>query len=195
MYGFLDRTTKVPATKITFGIVDTAKQEDNRDYATWITQDQAILGGLLSSMTEEVLSQLTRYIGTYAQLWTSLHTMFFAQHRGNSIQIRTQLLNTKKEDMRASEYNQKMTGLGDTLANIVHVMTDEEVIGYILVGLSPGHGDLFTAITVLSNQQEVKLHEFYLYLIAHEAQSMATRSPKEFASFFNSVTKQEPTNP
>lgn len=56
LYGFLDRTTKVPATKITFGIVDTAKQEDNRDYATWITQDQAILGGLLSSMTGEVLS-------------------------------------------------------------------------------------------------------------------------------------------
>ena len=40
----------------------------------------------------------------------------------------------------------KMTSLADTMANIGHPMTDEEVIDYILAGLGPGHSDLFTAI-------------------------------------------------
>ena len=57
----------------------------------------------------------------------------------------------------------------DTMANIGHPMTDKEVIGYILAGLGPGHGDLFTAIMVLSNNREAKLSEFYSYLITHEA--------------------------
>lgn len=61
-----------------------------------------------------------------------------------------------------------MTGLVDTVANIGHPMTDEEVIGYILAGLGPGHGDLFTTIIVLSNQQALTLPDFYSYLIDHE---------------------------
>lgn len=62
-----------------------------------------------------------------------------------------------------------MTTLADTMVNIGHPMTDEEVIGYILADLGPGHEDLFTAITVLSDQHKVTLPEFYSYLIAHEA--------------------------
>lgn len=69
-------------------------------------------------MTENVLPQLIRCIGTTQQLWTSLHTMFSAQHHGISIQIRTQLSTTRKGDMSAAEYYQKMTGFADTMANI-----------------------------------------------------------------------------
>lgn len=195
LFGYLDGTTRAPAEKITTGAGDAAREIDNPAYETWFTQDQAILGGLLSSMTEEVLSQLTRCTETSNQLWTSLQTMFSAQYKGNSIQIRTQLSNTKKGDMSASEYYQKMTALADTMANIGHPMTDEEVIGYILAGLGPGHGDLFTAITILSNNQEVKLSEFYSYLVAHEAQSAAMNGSTEFASSANAVTRQEPNNP
>nr|KAJ0203895.1 hypothetical protein LSAT_V11C500286330 [Lactuca sativa] len=38
------------------------------------------------------------------------------------------------------------------MENIGHAMLDEELIGYILAGQGSGHGDLFIAITVLSNQ-------------------------------------------
>lgn len=171
LFGYLDGTTPMPAAMVIEGTGTTAKRVINPDRATWIVQDQAILGGLLSSMTEDVLPQLTRQIDTSNQLWTSLHTMFSAQHRGNSIQIRTQLSTTRKGDMSAAEYYQKMMGFADTMANIGHPMSDEEVIGYILAGLRPGHSDLFTAITVLSNQRAVTLPEFYSYLLAHEAQA------------------------
>lgn len=96
LFGYLDGTIATPTAKITVGTGEAAKVEDNPAYDAWITQDQAILGGLLSSMTEDVLSQLMRCTDTSSQLWTSLHTMFATQHRGNSIQIRTQLSNTKR---------------------------------------------------------------------------------------------------
>ena len=84
-----------------------------------------------------------------------------------------------------------MTGFADTMANIGQPMTDEEVIGYMLAGLGPGHGDLFTAITVLSNEGKVTLPEFYSYLIAHEAHATTMRSTVEFSPSANNVTRQE----
>lgn len=195
LYGYLDGTTAKPAAMVTVGTGSDAREAANPNYEPWVVQDQAILGGLLSSMTEDVLSQLTRCINTSNQLWTSLHSMFAAQHRGNSIQIRTQLSTTRKGDMSVSEYYQKMTGFADTMANIGHPMTDEEVIGYILAGLGPGHSDLFTAITVLSNQRAVTLPEFYSYLIAHEAQTTAMSGTTDFTSSANNVTRQDSSGP
>jgi hypothetical protein len=66
---------------------------------------------------------------TAAELWTSLHNMFAAQNRGNSINIRFQLSNTKRNGSSAVEYYQKMIMLADTMANIGQPMADEEVIG------------------------------------------------------------------
>ncbi|XP_020262174.1 uncharacterized protein LOC109838115 [Asparagus officinalis] len=195
LFGYLDGTTPMPVAMVTEGTDTDARQVLNPARATWIVQDQAILGGLLSSMTEDVLPQLIRQIDTSGQLWASLHTMFSAQHRGNSIQIRAQLSNTRKGDMSAAEYYQKMTGLADTMAHIGRPMSDEEVIGYILAGLGPGHSDLFTAITVLSNQRAVTLPEFYSYLISHETQATLMSGTAEFTSSANNVTRQESNAP
>ncbi|GKC14417.1 retrotransposon protein, putative, ty1-copia subclass, partial [Tanacetum coccineum] len=53
---------------------------------------------------------------------------------------RRPLLSTiRKGDMTAAKYYQKMTGFADTMANIGQPMNDEEVIGYMLAGLGPGH--------------------------------------------------------
>ena len=145
-------------------------------------------------MTEEVLPQLIWCTNTAQQLWSALHTMFSARHRGNSIQIHTQLSTTKKGDLSAAKYYHKMTGFVDTMANIGQTMNDEEVIGYMLAGLGPSHDDLFTAITVVSNERKVTLPEFYSYLIAHEAQATVMGSTVEFSSSANNVTRQEASN-
>lgn len=142
-------------------------------------------------MIEDVLSQLTRCSNTSNHLWTSLQTMFSAQHRVNAVQIRMQLSTIKKGEMNVSEYYQKMTSFANTMANIGHPMIDEEVLGYILAGLGPGHGDLFTAITVLGNQRAVTLSEFYSYLTAQEAQSTAMSGSIDFASSAKNAIRQE----
>lgn len=180
----------MPPAMVTEGTGAAAKQVSNPVHATWVVQDQAVLGGLLSSMTEDVLPQLTR-IDTSNTLWTTLHAMFSAQHRGNSIQIRTQLSTARKGDMSAAEFYHIITGLADTMANIGHPLSDEEVIGYILAGLGPGHSDLFTAIAVLSNQRAVTLPEFYSYLLAHEAQTTVMNGTTEFISSVNNIVRQD----
>ena len=91
--------------------------------------------------------------------------------------------------MTAAEYYQKMTGFADTMANIGQPTNDEEVIVYMLAGLGPRHSDLFTAITVLSNERKVTLPEFYSYLIAHEAQATAIGNTVEFTSSANSASR------
>lgn len=74
-------------------------------------------------------------------------------------------------------------------------MNDEEVIGYILAGLGPGHSDIFTAITILSNERKVTLPEFNSYLIAHEAQAKAMGNTVEFTSSANTTSRQDANNP
>ncbi|KAL7604414.1 hypothetical protein Lser_V15G15159 [Lactuca serriola] len=81
------------------------------------------------------------------------------------------------------------------MANIGNLILDEEVIGYILASLGPGHGDLFTAITVLRNQHTITLHELYSYLIAHEAQSSASNNVIELTTSANHATLATPLAP
>ena len=85
LFGHLDDTTPAPAATLTTGTsvagketAEAPKTTPNPDYETWVIQDQAVIGGLLSSMTEDVLPQLIRCIDTTEQLWTALHTMFSA---------------------------------------------------------------------------------------------------------------------
>ncbi|KAL7595576.1 hypothetical protein Lser_V15G29196 [Lactuca serriola] len=195
LFGHLNGTILAPLEKVTIGTGDAARESPNPDYDTWAIQDQFVVGCLLSSMTEEGLPQLTRCTNTAKELWTTLHTIFSAQHRGKSIQTRTQLSTTRKCDMSADKYYQKMTGFANTMENIGQPMGVEEVIGYILAGLGPGHSNLFTAIAALSNEHKVTLPEFYSYLIAHEAQATSMNTTVEYTSSANNATRHEPNAP
>jgi endonuclease/exonuclease/phosphatase family metal-dependent hydrolase len=102
---------------------DAAQEVPNPAYTRWYLQDQSILGGLRSSMHEDVLAQITRE-ETSAAVWTSLHAMFSAQNEGNAIGIRTQLSNCRRHDMPASDYYHKMVSMADTMANIGEPLKD-----------------------------------------------------------------------
>nr|KAJ0214523.1 hypothetical protein LSAT_V11C400210300 [Lactuca sativa] len=185
LFGYLDGSIKSPLAKVSTGVDAEARETNNPEYNSWMVQDQAVIGGLLSSITKEILQVNCRL----------LFTLCFQHNIKVTLYIRTQLSKTWKGDLSAAEYYQKMTTLADTMENISHPMTDDEVIGYILVGLGPGHGDLFTAIIVLSDQLKVTLPKFYSYLTAHEAQATITNSMTEFTSSANSVTRQGSNQP
>ena len=58
LHGYLDGSVAAPPTTISQGAGAAATTVANPAYATWWTQDQKILGMLLSSMTEDIASQL-----------------------------------------------------------------------------------------------------------------------------------------
>lgn len=64
LYGYLDGTTPAPVAKLIIEIGAGVKESDNLAYTTWFVQDQAIVGALLSSVMEDVLTQLTRCSNT-----------------------------------------------------------------------------------------------------------------------------------
>ena len=60
LFGYLDGSVHAPATMVAEGTGAEARQVPNPEYATWYAQDQTVMGGLLSSMTADVLPQIVR---------------------------------------------------------------------------------------------------------------------------------------
>ena len=58
MEGFLDGTTEAPPKEIREQIVDKEVIKPNPDYARWLALDQQVLSYLVSSLSQEVLTQI-----------------------------------------------------------------------------------------------------------------------------------------
>src|SRR4051812_8047182 len=116
LHGYLDGSVAAPAKTVSQGTGDATTTVANPAYATWWTQDQKVLGMLLSSMTEDIASQLIS-CKSAAAAWTSVHAMFSAQNRAGVRHIKRQIQSLKKQDMTASEYMHKVKALADAMAS------------------------------------------------------------------------------
>jgi len=165
---------------------DAQRQVPNPEHLRWFTKDKLILSILLSSMSEDILGQLTQY-KTSRAVWDALHTMFSAQNRARTMQLRYQLSHLKKKDMTAADYFQKMKTLADTMASIGNPLQDQEILGYMLAGL----GSLYEALvtTVSTRDTPVSLTNFYAYLISAELRIERNTSVGEIQPSGHSATR------
>ncbi|NAW18909.1 hypothetical protein FGF97_23680, partial [Salmonella sp. hn-f5] len=93
--GFINGSTSVPAQMIASSTATGADQVPNPDYGRWCDQDQHLLSGLLSTMTEEVLRDMIS-ANTSKEAWDILQRMFSSSTRARTVQIRVELATTKK---------------------------------------------------------------------------------------------------
>ncbi|XP_051201842.1 uncharacterized protein [Lolium perenne] len=84
-----------PAKTIVEGTGDAAVTVANPAYATWWTQDQRVLGLLLSSMDDDIACQMISRT-TAAAVWEAVHAMFGAQNRANIRHIRRQIQSLRR---------------------------------------------------------------------------------------------------
>ena len=75
----------------------------NPAYVQWIAQDQQVLSYLLSSMTKEILVQVSS-LEHASEVWKSVSEMFSSQAKSRILQIKSQLSREKKGDQSASAY-------------------------------------------------------------------------------------------
>ena len=150
LFGYIDGTIQAPAAEVTEGTGDAAIVITNPEFLKWFQQDQIVMIALLSSMSEDILGQMSSYTNS-KQVWDALHSMFSSQGRARVMQLRYQLSNLKMKDMSASEYNNKMKGYADTMSAIGHTLTEEEILGYMLAGLGPEYEPLVVALTALDD--------------------------------------------
>ncbi|XBI08049.1 hypothetical protein VPH35_135848 [Triticum aestivum] len=187
LFGYLDGSFPRPPQTVIEGTGDAAHQVPNPAYTVWWMADQAVLGALLSSMTEEVLGQMTR-VTSSAAAWTALCAMFAAQNRAAVHQLRTQLNQTKKTDMSVSEYFHKMTGYADAMAAVGDPLTDEQIIGHIQGGLGQEYDPLVASLTIFDGA--ISLTNFYAHLLSFEArQEQHAAAGGDFSSSVNNVVR------
>jgi hypothetical protein len=74
----------------------------NTAYTAWVSQDQQVLGFLLSSLSREVLTQVAA-LTTTADVWAALSTMHSSQSRAQIMHLRMQLATTAKRDLRVAD--------------------------------------------------------------------------------------------
>jgi hypothetical protein len=125
LMGFLDGSNPAPkqfiSTATTTGEIEEAL---NPAYGTWYDQDQLLLSGLLSSMTEEVLRDVMAATSSRA-VWTSLHRKFASSTKARTVQLRVDLATSKKQDLSAADFYHKITGLASELAAADAPLRDE----------------------------------------------------------------------
>lgn len=166
LIGFIDGSTSAPAQMIASSTATGADQVPNPDYGRWCDQDQHLLSGLLSTMTEDVLRDVIS-ANTSKEAWDILQRMFSSSTRARTVQIRVELATTKKHGFSAADYFRKIKNLAIEMAAADAPLRDDEVIAYLLAGLGADYDAFVTSMT--TKCETLSLDDVYAYLMVFEA--------------------------
>ncbi|KAK1603217.1 hypothetical protein QYE76_018220 [Lolium multiflorum] len=194
LHGFLDGTAAAPAETVADGTGDAAQSVPNPAYATWWTQDQRVKGVLLSSMSEEIASQLLG-CSTAAAVWTSIHAMFSAQSRAGVRHLRRQIQALRKGDMTASEFMHKVKAMADAMTAAGSPLRDDEIIDYMLTGLGSSFNPIAASLNVVNTP--VTAASFYSMVLNFEALQLSQQAEtEEWTSSANATVRSHaPSRP
>jgi hypothetical protein len=106
----------------------------NPAYALWISQDQSVLSYLLRNMTREVLVQVVG-LKSLATVWKAVTEMFLSQSKARVVQLHTQLVQTRMDNMTGAAYFGRIKTLANEMATAGKCLDDEDVASYILAGV------------------------------------------------------------
>lgn len=107
----------------------------NPDYNLWICHDQFLLNWLLVFIGESILG----HVGctTSCDFWTVLEHLFLSNSKACIMQLSLFLQSTKKCTMFVEGFSLKMRGFVDHLFAVGQLITDDELIMYILSDFGP----------------------------------------------------------
>lgn len=163
LIGYLDGTLPAPTKMIG------TEQTVNPAYTRWYDQDQHLLSGLLSSMTEDTLRDVVTATSA-KEVWDSLQTRFASSTRARTLQVRVELATSNKLDLTAADYFCKIKGLATEMAVADAPLRDDEVIAYLLAGLPVEYDPFVTSMTTKGDS--LSLDDVYAYLMAFEARQL-----------------------
>jgi hypothetical protein len=133
--GHVTGATAVPPQEIDGRVNDKPTKLPNLEYDEWYVMDQHIIGFLLASLSKEVLPQVATKTTTI-DAWKEIQSMFSSQTRAHSVNTRLQLATTWNGRMMIAEYVNKMRLLADEMAAVERILEEDELVEYILIGLS-----------------------------------------------------------
>ncbi|GAV81757.1 UBN2_3 domain-containing protein, partial [Cephalotus follicularis] len=155
LLSYVDGTAKPPPTQFDDG-------SSNPAYILWHKQDQLLLSWLLSSLTESVHAQVVGLQSSHA-VWQYLSSAFSSQSQARILQLRLSLHSLKKGADSMASYLLKAKSISDELSLASKPVSDDDMVLYILGGLSSEYASLVTSITTrVAPISVADLHGFLL---------------------------------
>jgi hypothetical protein len=124
-------------------------------------------------MTEGVVG-MVMFASTSREAWEALAGAFAATSFARSPGLRQQMAKLKKRDMTINVYIHKMKALADELTSIGQPLWDDELISYILAGLSKEFDALYEVVN--NRTTPMQIHDLYSQLQATEHRHNSRRS-------------------
>jgi hypothetical protein len=132
----------------------------------WLIQDQQLLSYLNSTLSKEVLGQVTS-CDTSVQVWATVHGMYASQSRARVMHLRTKLGSTRKGDTPMVNYFAKMKEYADEMRAAGKQLEDDVIVSYILTGLDAEYNGMVENVS--SRTDLISLSNLFAQLFAAEA--------------------------
>ena len=111
--GLIDGTNPAPDEHLVLAGTNGSTQEiANPAYHNWRSQDQTLLGWLLSSISEGTLGLVITCASSF-DVWRALERKFGVQFEARVLQLRYELNTLEKESMSVEEYCIKMKSIAN----------------------------------------------------------------------------------
>ncbi|KAH9723193.1 retrovirus-related pol polyprotein from transposon RE1 [Citrus sinensis] len=165
---FIDENVTPPPSHIAQRIDDELRSVENPDSSSWKAQDQVLLGWLLSSMSEGIIS-LVFNLETSLEVWKAIETQFGSQSKSRLLHLRYLMNSTRKDDLKVNEYFIKMKNIADNMAAAGSALSSDDLILDVLSGLGPDYNAVATYITGQISGDKMNLNEAYAMLLTQEA--------------------------
>ncbi|KAH9747507.1 hypothetical protein KPL70_004741 [Citrus sinensis] len=165
---FIDDSTTPPHSHIAQRIRDDLRSVENPDFVTWRSQDPVLLGWLLSSMSEGIIS-LVFNLETSCEVWKAIEVQFGSQSKSRLLHLRYMMNSTRKDDLKITDYFIKMKNIADNMAASGNALSDDDLILHILSGLGPDYNSVATYITGQVGVGKMNGNKAYAMLLTQEA--------------------------
>jgi hypothetical protein len=131
----------------------------------WDAADQQVLSYLLGSLSKEILVDVSTCT-TVIEAWVAIQGVFASRACTCTVNTRLALGTTRKVNMSAMDYFNKMKALDDEMAAVGRPLDDEELIEYIITRLDEDNTPLVSVIC--ARAKPISLSEFYSQLLSFE---------------------------
>ncbi|XP_025980637.1 uncharacterized protein [Glycine max] len=141
--------------------------------------------GLNPPYQKKALSLVVRATSSH-MAWTAIEKTFQAQTRARRMAMKVQLQTLTKRSLSMLEYIERKRFIADSLAENLHPISDEDLIGYILSSLDSSYSAFSTAFIMKSD--DVSVDDLVGLLLQEEARL-------EQEHVHQAVVVSQPTNP
>jgi hypothetical protein len=160
LVGFIDDTEVCPPKHLVSGSLNSA-------YVVWQKKDVCLLGWILASLSEKLVSTVYG-METSQQVWTALQTRFSSQSRSRISHLKCQLQTLTQGTKSCSKYLENAKHLADQLAAAGKPVDDQDLISFLLSGLSSTYTPFVTSFNFVSRDIDFTFEDFQAELLGYE---------------------------